>query len=207
MSKRVLVLAANPKQDSFISSLAEAYASAAEKHHEVQLLKISEMEFNIDLSSGYDEESSMEDSLKSFQASLQWCDHLVILTPIWWGSLPAKLKGLIDRTFLPGFAFQYEKGKSIPRKLLKGKTARIVMTMDTPQWYYSLIQGEPAIKQLKATTLEFVGFHSVRSKMIGPIISSTKESRIKWVNDVSSLGLPLVKFVSHSKYVKRSLER
>jgi hypothetical protein len=30
------------------------------------------VEFNIDLSSGYDEESSMEDSLKSFQASLQW---------------------------------------------------------------------------------------------------------------------------------------
>lgn len=188
MSKRVLVLAANPKKDSFISSLAEAYANSAEKNHEVRLLKISDMEFNTDLSGGYEVESSMEDSLKSFQASLEWCEHLVILTPLWWGSLPAKLKGLIDRTFLPGFAFQYEKGKSIPKKLLKGKTARIVMTMDTPPWYYSIIQGAPAIKQLKVTTLEFVGFHSVKSKMIGPIISSTKESRTQWVNDVSKLG-------------------
>ncbi|MCP4991017.1 MAG: flavodoxin family protein [Colwellia sp.] len=188
MSKRVLVLAANPKKDSFISSLAEAYANSAEKKHEVRLLKISDMEFNMDLSGGYEVESSMEDSLKSFQTSLEWCEHLVILTPLWWGSLPAKLKGLIDRTFLPGFAFQYEKGKSIPKKLLKGKTARIVMTMDTPPWYYSIIQGAPAIKQLKATTLEFVGFHSVKSKMIGPIISSTRESRTQWVNDVSKLG-------------------
>lgn len=188
MSKRVLVLAANPKKDSFISSLADAYAISAGKNHEVQLLKISEMEFNMDLSGGYAEESSMEDSLKSFQASLEWCDHLVILTPLWWGSIPAKLKGLIDRTFLPDFAFQYEKGKSIPKKLLKGKTAQIVMTMDTPPWYYSLIQGAPAIKQLKATTLEFVGFHNVKSKMIGPIISSTKESRTKWINDMSKLG-------------------
>ena len=127
MSKRVLVLAANPKKDSFISSLAEAYANSAQKKHEVQLLKLSDMEFNMDLSGGYAEESSMEDSLKSFQASLEWCDHLVILTPLWWGSLPAKLKGLIDRTFLPGFAFQYEKGKSIPKKLLKGKTASLTL--------------------------------------------------------------------------------
>ena len=188
MSKRVLVLAANPKANSFINSLAEAYANSAEEKNEVQLLKISDMEFSLDLSGGYSEEHSMEDSLKSFQASLEWCEHLVIFTPIWWGSLPAKLKGLIDRTFLPGFAFQYEKGKLIPKKLLQGKTARIVMTMDTPPWYYFLIQGAPAIKQLKTTTLKFVGFHTVKSEMIGPIISSTKESRTKWVNDVSKLG-------------------
>ena len=188
MSKRVLVLAANPKENSFISYLAEAYASSAEEKNEVQLLKISDMEFNLDLSGGYAGVHSMEDSLKSFQASLEWCEHLVIFTPIWWGALPAKLKGLIDRTFLPGFAFQYEKGKLIPKKLLHGKTARIVMTMDTPPWYYVLVQGAPAVKQLKTTTLKFVGFNSVKSKMIGPIINSTEESRSKWVNDVSKLG-------------------
>ncbi|NRB41894.1 MAG: NAD(P)H-dependent oxidoreductase, partial [Pseudomonadales bacterium] len=132
MSKRVLVLAANPKQDSFVNNLAKAYAQSAEKYHEVKLLEISEMDFDLDLSAGYSEESALEDSLKTFQAALQWCEHLVIVTPIWWGSLPAKLKGLIDRTFLPGFAFQYEKGQSIPKKLLQGRTARIVMAMDTP---------------------------------------------------------------------------
>ncbi|MGH1540089.1 MAG: NAD(P)H-dependent oxidoreductase [Arenicella sp.] len=188
MSKRVLILAANPKKDSYVSALAEAYANSSEKNNDVQMLKISDMDFDLNLSGGYDEESSMEDSLKSFQASLEWCEHLVIFTPIWWGTIPAKLKGLIDRTFLPGFAFQYEKGKSIPKKLLKGRTARIVMTMDAPPWYYSLIQGAPAIKQLKAPTLEFVGFSPVKSKMIGPIINSTKESRKKWINDVSKLG-------------------
>jgi len=188
MSKRILVLAANPKKDSFTNYLAETYAHSAEKENEVQLLNIADMEFNLDLSSGYTSEQSLEDSLKSFQASLEWCDHLVIFTPIWWGALPAKLKGLIDRTFLPGFAFQYKKGKSIPEKLLQGKTARIVMTMDTPPWYYLLIQVSPAFKQLKTTTLKFVGFNSVKRKMIGPIISSTQKSRSKWVDDVEKLG-------------------
>ena len=188
MSKRVLVLAANPKKGSFINSLAETYANSAKKNNEVRLFKISDMDFNMDLSEGYDEFFTMEDSLKSFQESVEWCEHFVILTPLWWGSMPAKFKGLIDRTFLPGFAFQYEKGKTIPKKLLKGKTARIVITMDTPPWYYSLFQGAPAIKQLKTATLEFVGFRRVKNTMIGPIISSTEESRVKWINDVSKLG-------------------
>jgi len=109
MSKRVLVLAANPKQDSFVSALADAYANSADKNNDVQLLKISDMDFKVDLSGGYDEESTMEDSLKSFQKSLEWCEHLVIFTPIWWGAIPAKFKGLIDRTFLPGFAFNMKK--------------------------------------------------------------------------------------------------
>jgi NAD(P)H dehydrogenase (quinone) len=188
MSKRILVLAANPNKGSFTNFLAETYAKSAEKNNDVQLLTIPDMEFNLDLSTGYTEAHSLEDSLQNFQTSLAWCEHLVIFTPLWWGSLPAKLKGLIDRTFLPGFAFQYEKGKLMPKKLLQGRTAQIVMTMDTPPWYYWLIQGAPAIKQLKTATLKFVGFNSVKSKMIGPIISSTQESRSKWVADIEKLG-------------------
>jgi putative NADPH-quinone reductase len=188
MKKRVLVLAANPKKNSFVNILAERYANSANQKHNVQLIKLSDLVFNLDLSRGYEKEHAMEEPLKSFQDSLEWCDHLVIFTPIWWGALPAKLKGLIDRTFLPGFAFQYEKGKSIPQKLLKGKTARIVMAMDTPPWYYFLIQGAPAIRQLRDSTLKFVGFKSVKSKMIGPVISSTIKSRSKWLNEMSKLG-------------------
>lgn len=188
MSKKIVVLAANPRKNSFTHHLANVYADAAEKNHQVKRLDIAEMVFNLDLSGGYKEGMLMESSLKEFQAAIEWCDHLVILTPIWWGALPAKLKGLIDRTFLPGFAFQYEQGKLIPKKLLQGKTARLIMTMDTPPWYYFWVQGAPALKQLKKATLEFVGFHSIKSKMIGPIINSTKHVRAQWIQQVSTLG-------------------
>ncbi|MBD5770338.1 NAD(P)H-dependent oxidoreductase [Marinomonas colpomeniae] len=188
MSKKILVLVANPKKESFTRHLAEVYANAADKHNEVKILHIANMEFDPDLSNGYTESHDLEDSLIAFQKAVTWSDHLVIFTPIWWGSVPAKFKGLIDRAFLPGFAFQYEKGKTIPKKLLKGRTARIVMTMDTPPWYYQLVQGAPAVKQLKRTTLKFVGFHSVKSKMIGPVINSKQSSREKWANDIAKLG-------------------
>lgn len=188
MRKRILVLDANPKSDSFINYLSEAYVGVAQKHHDVRLVRLSEMDFEIDLSSGYDETMQMEETLLAFQASLKWCDHLVIMTPVWWGAVPAKLKGLIDRTLLPGFAFRYEKGMVRPKQLLQGKTARIVMTMDTPPWYYLLFQGAPALRQLKSATLKFVGFRSVKSNMIGPVITSTASSRSKWAEYVSRLG-------------------
>ncbi len=188
MKKRVLVLAPNPKKGSFTFNLAEAYARSAEKEHEVQLLDLSDMEFNLDLSGGYAMQHTMEESLKLFQDSLAWCDHFVVFTPVWWGSLPAKFKGLIDRTFLPDFAFKYENGSLIPKKLLQEKTARIVMTMDTPPWYFFVVEAAPALRQLKDATLKLVGFGKVKSKMTGPIINSTKESRVEWLKYVSNLG-------------------
>lgn len=188
MTKRVLVLAGNPKDKSFSNHLANVYADAAKKHFEVRLIKLSEMTFNPDLAAGYDEKQDLEESLIAFQQALTWSDHLVIITPIWWGAIPAKLKGLIDRTFLPNFAFKYESGKTIPKKLLKGKTSRLIMTMDTPPWYYRLVQGAPALKQLKIATLAFSGFTSIKSNMLGPIISATEPAKAKWVSDIAKLG-------------------
>lgn len=172
----------------FSNRLAEEYANAAREKYDVRLHMLHEMDFNPDLVAGYDGEQKLEASLDGFQDSISWADHLVIVTPIWWGAVPAKLKGLIDRTFLPGFAFRYENGKSTPRKLLNGKTSRIIMTMDTPPWYYRFIQGSPALKQLKTTTLEFCGFTSVKSNMWGPINSSNKITRANWVKKVAVLG-------------------
>ncbi|WP_445945649.1 NAD(P)H-dependent oxidoreductase [Shewanella sp.] len=188
MSKRVLVLVGNPKDKSFSNHLAKVYVNEAEKHCEVRLFRLYDMEFNPDLVLGYDDKQELEPCLVQFQQALVWSEHLVIITPIWWGVIPAKLKGLFDRTFLPNFAFKYQAGKSIPIKLLKGKTSRLIMTMDTPPWYYWLVQGAPALKQLKTATLAFCGFKSVKSNMLGPIINSSEAARDKWIKAIAQLG-------------------
>jgi len=188
MGRRILVLSGNPKRNSFSEQLAETYAESAAKHHKVRIQKISEMNFDPNLNAGYGQRQALESDLLEFQASIQWADHLLITTPIWWGTLPAKFKGIFDRAFLPDFAFRYKTGKSIPEKLLKGKTARVLMTMDTPTWYYKYFQGAPALKQLKITTLEFCGFNGVRSNMLGPIISANETQREQWVDMVKQIG-------------------
>lgn len=188
MAKRILVLSGNPKQSSFSETLAVAYMEAARHRHQVRIHRIADMAFDPDLDAGYGSDKRLEPDLAAFQESIRWADHLFITTPVWWGALPAKLKGVFDRTFLPGFAFKYQKGKLIPDKLLKGKTARIVMTMDTPPWYYRLFQGAPALKQLKIATLEFCGFRQVRANMFGPVISSNEQQRKQWLEMVARLG-------------------
>jgi len=118
-------------------------------------------------------------------------NHIVWIFPMWWNGLPALLKGFIDRTFLPGIAFEFVPGKSIPIKLMKGKSARIIITSDTPSWYNRLVMRSPAINQFKKGTLNFCGFSPVKVTYISPIRDSSLEFRKKWLGKVSLLGQEL----------------
>jgi len=188
VKKRVLVLNANPKSCSFCEQLAEAYAQEAHEQGEVRLLRLSEMDFNPDLKQGYDAEQPLEPALVEFQQALRWAEHLVICTPIWWGGIPAKFKGLLDRILLPGFAFNFEPGNPDPIALLSGKSARIIMTMDAPPEYYVETQDAPALKQLELATLRFCGLETVEHCMFGPVITSDSDQRVQWLSEIRALG-------------------
>jgi putative NADPH-quinone reductase len=108
--------------------------------------------------------------------------------PVWWGGLPAIAKGFIDRVFLPGFAFKYRENSVWWDKLLAGKTAHIITTLDQPSWYYRFVFGRPSINQLKKSTLQFCGIRPVRTTSIGPIKNSSPEQRLKWLNKIETLA-------------------
>lgn len=133
MTPNLLVLNGNPKPDSLCHALAREYARSAEQRGaRVTLHHVGELAFAPDLHHGYDEAQPLEPDLQAVQQSLMEAHHLVIVAPVWWGHLPARLKGLLDRTLLPGFAFRYQPGKAYPEQLLAGKTARLLLTMDSP---------------------------------------------------------------------------
>lgn len=121
-------------------------------------------------------------------ALIKWADHLVWIHPVWWGGLPAITKGFIDRIFLPGFAFQYRENSIFWDKLLKGKTARIISTLDQPGWAYHLLFGRPSINQLKKSTLQCSGVKPVKVTYLGIIRNSTSVARKKWLDKVNLLG-------------------
>lgn len=115
--------------------------------------------------------------------------HLVVVFPVWWGSVPAGLKGILDRVFLPGFAFKYEKGDLLPKQLLKGRSARVIITMDTPLWYYRWVYGAPATKMMKKTVLGFCGFKPVKVSMLGSVINSKQAQRKAFIDHIFDLGV------------------
>ncbi|MBY4678386.1 NAD(P)H-dependent oxidoreductase [Marinobacterium arenosum] len=192
MKKRVLVLNANPKQRSLCGLLAEAYAQEARAEAEVRTFQLAAMDFNPDLQHGYDRVQPLEPSLAAFQEALVWAEHLLICTPIWWVGIPAKFKGLLDRTLLPGFAFNFEAGNPHPIPLLGGKSVRILMTMDAPPEYYVDELGAPALKQLDLGTFKFCGFERVECDMFGPVIDSDEAQRQEWLERVKGLGADVV---------------
>ena len=187
--KRILIINGHPNPDAFNSGLASAYAQgAASKGADVKELTISELQFDPNLKYGYQKRMDLEPDLILAWEKIQWAEHLVWIHPVWWGGLPAISKGFIDRLFLPGMAFQYKKDSVYWDKLLKGKTGRILTTLDQPGWYYWLIYGRPSINQLKKSTLEFCGVKPVRVSTFGIIKNSTIKQRGKWMKEAIVLG-------------------
>lgn len=190
--KKILIINGHPNKDSFNFALAEAYKIGALKSGaEVKEIIIKDLKFNPNLESGYQKRSDLEPDLLDAWEKIKWAEHLVWVHPVWWGGLPAITKGFIDRLFLPGFAFQYRENSVWWDKLLKGKTAHIVTTLDQPSWYYGVAFGKPSVNQLKKSTLEFCGVKPVKVSYFGPIKSSKFETRKKWLENVQLLGVEM----------------
>lgn len=187
--KKIAIINGHPNKDSFNFGMAEAYKRGAEQSGaEVREIIIAELEFDTVLHFGYQKRMELEPDLLKAWEIIQWADHLVWIHPVWWGGLPALMKGFIDRLFLPGFAYRYRENSVWWDKLLKGKTAHIITTLDQPGWYYRLFYGRPSINQLKKSTLEFCGVKPVKVTYIGVIRNSTEIQRNGWLQKVRELG-------------------
>lgn len=185
----ILVINGNSKANSFCHSLAEAYATgAATKGHAIEVVHLSDLNFEPVFRTGYETEQPLEPDLQQLQQKIQNARHLVFVFPVWWGTVPALLKGMLDRVLLPGFAFKYESGSPYPKKLLKGKTARLIITMDTPPWYYKWIYGGPVLKMMKHTVLGLCGVTPVKATQFGPLMNAKDTKRQQWLQQVTQLG-------------------
>lgn len=187
--KKILIIQGNPDKTSFCDALAESYKKGALRTNaDVKEIHVREIDFDPFLPFGYKKEVELEQGLIDSQYLIKWADHLVFVYPTWWGTMPAQLKGFIDKVFLPGFGFQYRKGSVWWDKLLKGKSARLIVTMDTPPWYFRLFYGRPGHNAMKKSTLGFCGVKPVKIISIGPVKHSKKSKRISWLTQVQKLG-------------------
>lgn len=189
--KNILIINGHPNKQSFNHSLAEAYKNGVELSQAIiSKIDICDLDFNPNLQYGYSKRMELEPDLKVAMDKIKNADHIVWVYPMWWYGYPAMMKGFVDRTFLPDFAFKTRKGKQ-PEKLLKGKTGRIIITSDTPKWYDYFFMRSPAINQFKKGTLEFCGISPVKTTYISPIKHSTSKFREKWLKKVQKLGSKL----------------
>lgn len=189
--KRIFVLNGHPAASSLSKSLAEAYAGGAKAAgHEVRIMNLHDLDFDMDHGfAGYSEHKPLEPDLKIFQENIEWSQHVVMTTPMWWGGLPAKLKGLIDRTFLPGWAFDTRKTKmGMPLPLLTGRSARAIVTSDTPDFFFGLFYRKALLRQIKGQIFQFTGMKPTKITHLSEASKATPEIVKSWLEKTEALG-------------------
>ncbi len=192
MPKKILVILGQPQRQSYGGALAQAYIDGAkESKAEVREIYLGDLNFNPVARATPAQPAALEPDLAQAQQAITWADHLVFVYPIWWGTIPALLKGFIERVFLPGFAVNFHENSPLWDKLLRGRSARLIVTLNTPSWYYRWVFGRPGHNTMKKTILEFSGIKPVRITEIGPIRNSTDAKRKKWLEQVRALGVRL----------------
>jgi len=191
--KRILLLDGHPADRSLSQLFIQTYADAAAKNgHEVRMHKLSDMSFDMDFGDGgYKHSKPLEPELQTFSDDLEWSNHVVLATPMWWGGLPAKLKGLFDRTLLPGFAFDTRNKTKIgmPMPMLTDKTGRVLITADTPHWALQLFYRRAIIWQIRGQIMNFVGIKPVKISWFAGATGADDTRISRWSNDVENLGL------------------
>jgi putative NADPH-quinone reductase len=189
MAPKIYVVCGHPVKESFNCALATAYSDAAlAAGADVRRVHLADLQFDPVLHHAYLKIQTLEPDLLKCQDDIRWATKLVLFYPIWWGSVPALMKGWIDRVFHPRFAFHYPAGAMFPDRLLTGRSGRLVVTMDNPPWWYALRYGSPDRKMMKAMMLEFCGISPVRHVAIGSVKLSTLAKRLRWLDDLRAIG-------------------
>lgn len=191
MPKRIAIIQGHPDASTrhFCHALADEYAKGAEDGgHDVMRVEVATLEFPLLRTKQDFEKGQPPEAIKRAQDVVAWADHLMIIYPLWLGSMPALLKAFLEQLLRPGFAFEYSTSGGMPKKLLTGRSARIVVTMGMPAFVYRWIFFGHSLKSLIRNTLWFCGIGPVRSTIIGSIESLTERQRDGWLDEMRGLG-------------------
>lgn len=187
--RRVLVLDGHPDPaaERFVHQLADSYERAArEGGHEVMRLRVADVAVPV-LRSRDDYHGDPPDSVRPFLDAIEWAQHVVVLHPLWLGTMPAALKALFEQLVRPGFAFSSPRLGAWPVKFWRGKTARLVITMGMPRAAYWWLLGTSARSPQRAI-LATSGFRRVRTTLIGSAERLSGDARRAWLQRVAELG-------------------
>ncbi|MDO5668952.1 MAG: NAD(P)H-dependent oxidoreductase [Corynebacterium sp.] len=178
-----LVIDAHPNPDSLCATLAATYAQA---HGDARLIAVRDLDFNPDMRYGYTRDMELEPDLVDARAAIRAAEHIVVITPVWWRSIPALLKGFLDRTLLRGEDYRY-KPNGFPEGLLAGRTGRVIATSDTPG-ILSWFMPDTRLRSLRAGTLAFCGIKQKGFTFLAPVRKSTPDQRAEWIDQVAALA-------------------
>lgn len=190
MARRITIIQGHPDPAGghLCHALAAAYASgAAAAGHEVRQIEIATLQVPLLRTKAEFETGTPPPDARAAQEAIEWAQHLVIVYPLWLGTMPALLKGFLEQTFRPGFAFATD-AKGPWSKRLKGRSARIVVTMGMPALAYRWYFGAHGLKSLERSILGFCGIRPIRESLFGMVEAADDRKRERWLATMRAHG-------------------
>jgi putative NADPH-quinone reductase len=187
--RRIVIIQGHPDPAGghFCHALAGAYAEGARAAgHEVRRIEVAALTFPWLRSQADFEHEAPPPAITEAQETLRWAEHWVFVWPLWLGTMPALLKAFLEQAARPGFAFRY--GGRIPEKLLKGRSARLVVTMGMPPFIYRWWFGAHGLRALERNILGFIGIAPIRETLIGGIATLDHAKAAAWLDRLAALG-------------------
>jgi putative NADPH-quinone reductase len=179
----------DPAGGHFGHALAAAYErGATQAGHQVRTFQVAQHDFPLLRSAVEWQSNVVPEPIREAQGAIAWADHVVIFFPLWLGDMPARLKAFFEQTLRPGFAIGNAAPGRMPQRLLKGRSARIVVTMGMPAFFYRLYYRAHSVKSLKRNILEFCGFSPVRTSLVGMVEGGSRRTNERWLARMGTLG-------------------
>lgn len=188
---RILVLQGHPDPQArhFLHALADAYVDGARAGgHEVRVLELATLDIPLLRSQREWEHDPVPAGLAPAQADIAWAEHLVFLFPLWLGDMPALLKAFLEQVARPGFAFGAGARNPFTAKGLKGRSARVIVTMGMPAFVYRWWFAAHSVRSLRRNVLQFVGIAPVRTTLIGGAGAVPAARAQQWFEEMHRLG-------------------
>jgi putative NADPH-quinone reductase len=188
---RILIIQGHPDASArhFGHALAEAYAEGArEGGHELRTVEVARLEFPLLRSQAEWKDSPVPPALASVQQDILWAEHLLFFFPLWMGDMPALLKGFIEQVARPDFAFDPQHGGPHGQKALRGRSARVVVTMGMPAMVYRYVFRAHSVKSLERNVLGFIGIAPIHETLIGNVEAPDELVRAGWLAKLRKLG-------------------
>ncbi len=189
MTRRIAIIQGHPDPAGhhLLHAMADAYAEgAAGARHELRRIEVATLEFPLLRTQVEFETGAPPPALAQAQEDMRWAEHWVFLFPLWHGTMPALFKGFLEHIFRPGFAMEYSKG-GFPKRLLAGRSARIVVTMGMPVLMYRWYFGAYGVRSFERSMLRFAGIKPIRESLYGLAFAGDKK-RARWIEDMGRCG-------------------
>ncbi len=189
MRDRILVIDGHPdaSRDRLCHALADAYVTGARSSGlETRLITVSELDFPLLRTAQEFNELPDNTGILRAREDLVWCNHVVLVFPLWLGGAPSLLRAFFEQVARGSFVAE-ASGRGIQQKL-KGRSARLIVTMGMPAFAYSLIFREHGVRNVMQGILGFGGISPIHRTLFGAVEAGDAKRQTARIEVVRKLG-------------------